>query len=213
MTSGPYRSFKEIRSNRERVVFVDAVHRLYWTLSGTFPSSISVMTNRRGGLEPREPLSKADGTWHEIASLSITEPKVSSIEVSIDNFRDWEYEWVIRHQEHAGAEFVTYGDLDDETRPYASEQYEDGSWESDSDKEFLIRCCGQDRPIRKNELKLLVEPSPGEDYVTIQSYITGISTQEPSLKLNRHLTAFQCSCASVADELTREHLTVDAYMG
>lgn len=117
------------------------------------------------------------GAWHEIAQLPLTEPKVSSIEASVFDFHDWEYNWLYWHGSHEGdranPEWVTYGDLSDEDRPYATEAKEDGSWEEDSDTEFLIACCGEDRPLRKTEQKLVVMPSAGNDFVTVHDYISG----------------------------------------
>lgn len=169
-------SFKEFRSNGEAVYVTKIAHRLYWPLTGVFPATISVMKSSQGGLEEREPFCQSDGTWHEIASLPVTEPKVSSIEASICDLDKWEFDWIAWHEDHEAAEFVTYGDLDDEDRPYAREQKEDGSWEEDSDTEFLIRCCGQDRPLRKRGQRLLVTPSEGQDFVSIHDYVCGISS-------------------------------------
>lgn len=59
-------------------------------------------------------------------------------------------------------EYITYGDLSDEDRPYANEPVENGSWEEDSSTEFLIRCCENDRPLRKRGLKIKVTPSAGK---------------------------------------------------
>ncbi|ODA82689.1 hypothetical protein RJ55_01197 [Drechmeria coniospora] len=172
--SSPFLSFKEVKSNGEAAYVTDTAHRLYWPLAGDFPATISVMKSRRGGLDEREPFCQPDGTWHDIASLPLTEPKVSSIEASIRDLDQWESDWVAWHENHETAEFVTYGDLDDEDRPYASEQNEDGSWEDDSDTEFLIRCCGQDRPLRTRGQKLQVTPSAGKDFVSIHDYVCAV---------------------------------------
>lgn len=81
------------------------------------------------------------------------------------------------HGEHVGGEFepqyVTYGDLSDEDRPYANEAKEDGSWEEDEDKEFLVRCCGEERPLGKRGMKLVVTPSMGNHFVTVDDYASG----------------------------------------
>ncbi|KAH8674213.1 hypothetical protein BX600DRAFT_457200 [Xylariales sp. PMI_506] len=51
---------------------------------------------------------------------------------------------------------------------------EDGDWEADSDTEFLIRCCGDDRPLRKWGLKLTITPSENNHFVTVYDYINVI---------------------------------------
>lgn len=204
--SSPHLSFKEVKSNGDAAYVTDAAHRLYWPLADVFPANISVMKSRRGGLDEREPFCRPDGTWHEIASLPVTEPKVSSIEVSIRDLDQWESDWVAwheNHENHEAAEYVTYGDLDDEDRPYAYEQHEDGSWEDDSDTEFLIRCCGQDRPLRTRGQRLQVTPSAGKDFVSIHDYVCGMS----SIRLNETFLTITISRSSMADGFTRGYYT------
>jgi len=91
----------------------------------------------------------------------------------------WEYDWVALHGDHQGdhhnSEYVEYGDMSDEDRPYANEAKQDGSWEEDSDTEFLIKCCGEDRPLRKGGHKLVVTPSAGNDFVTVHDYVNSTS--------------------------------------
>lgn len=123
------------------------------------------------------------GSWHEISSLPLTDPKVSSIESSIRDLDQWEFEWVAAHQDRAAAEYVTYGDLSDEYRPYASEPDEDGSWEDDWDTEFLIHCCGEDRPLRKRGFRVEVTPSAGNDFVSVRDYVSSKSNLNRSTLL------------------------------
>ncbi|KJZ73025.1 hypothetical protein HIM_07597 [Hirsutella minnesotensis 3608] len=177
----PYPSFRELRSNGESICFSKAFKRLCWPLEGAFPSAMSVMRIARNSAEV-DPFFQPDtsgsgsGTWHEISSLPITNRKVSSIQASIRDIDQWEFDWVEAHQEHATAEYVTYGDLSDEDRPFASEPDEDGNWEADSDTEFLIRCCGEDRPLRKTGFTLEVTPSTGNDFISIRDYLSGKSS-------------------------------------
>lgn len=182
LDEAPHPSFEELRSNEERVLFSPAAKRLYWPLEGVFPSAISVMRTSRsvGELDPlfRPDISgSGSGTWHEIYSLPLTEPKVSSVEASLRDLDQWESDWLEWHRDHNApefdAEYITYGDLSDEDRPYASEPNEDGSWEEDSDTEFLIRCCKNDRPLRKRGLKIKVTPSAGNNFVTVRDYVSG----------------------------------------
>ncbi|KFY36773.1 hypothetical protein V494_04982 [Pseudogymnoascus sp. VKM F-4513 (FW-928)] len=173
----PYPSYKELRSNNVHVLFSPATKRLFWPLDGVFPTSLSVMKTPRSpdDLEPYFHL--ASSTWHEISQQPLTEPKVSSVEASVYELEQWEFDWMAWHREHAGAEFdpeyVTYGDLSDEDRPYANDQKEDGSWEEDSDTEFLVKCCGEDRPLRKRGIKLVVTHSAGNRFVTVHDYVSG----------------------------------------
>jgi hypothetical protein len=121
------------------------------------------MKSTRGALEEMEPLLRPDGSLHEVLSQSLTEPKISSIDVSIRLLNQYESDWVAWHEEDEIAEFITYGDLDNETRPLGR-----------LDTRYLARCCGQDRPIGKRGLKLHVTPSPGHEFVTIYDYLSGV---------------------------------------
>lgn len=178
------RSYKGLLSDGVYAPFTPAVKRLFWPLDGVFPTAISVMKTPRRP-EDLEPYFQSDaggdgsGMWHEISQLPLTEPKVSSIEASVYDLDQWESDWVAWHENHTGDEFeqeyVTYGDLSDEDRPYAKEQKEDLSWEEDSDTEFLVYCCGEDRPLRKRGIKLLVTPSAGNYFVTVHDYLSGKS--------------------------------------
>ncbi|KAI1850159.1 hypothetical protein JX266_004538 [Neoarthrinium moseri] len=186
----PYPSWRERKSDGG-VVIAPHARRLFWPLDGEYPAAISVMRTVHSANELKpffQPAAEdmASGTWHEIAHLPLTEPKVSSIDASIHDFHQWEVDWVRRHSEHTGLEcnpeWVTYGDLNDEDRPYANEPKEDGSWEEDSDTEFLLRCCGEDRPMRKRELKLTVTPSAGNDFVTVHDYVSVVHPWLMSLR-------------------------------
>lgn len=176
----PYRSFKELRNDpTTAVVFSPAAKRLFWPLDGVFPTALSVMKTPRSAddLEPYFQQTTGGGIWHEVAQQPLTEPKVSSVEVSVYDLEQWEFHWAEWHGYHEGEpanpEHVTYGDLSDADRPYAAEAREDGSWEGDSDTEFLVRCCGQDRPLRKRGRKLVVAPAAGGHFVTVHDYASG----------------------------------------
>ncbi|OIW23548.1 hypothetical protein CONLIGDRAFT_719174 [Coniochaeta ligniaria NRRL 30616] len=182
-----FRSYKSLR----RGLFSLAAERLFWPLDGVFPAGISVMKTPRSPHD-LEPFFQPDtggsgtGTWHEIAHLPLTEPKVASIEASVSDLDQWEDDWFEWHRDHAAPEFdqefVTYGDLSDEDRPWAEDGDEDGNWEADSDTEFLIRCCGEDRPLRKSGLKLVVTPSAGNDFVTVHDYVSAVHPWLMSLR-------------------------------
>ncbi|KAH6658186.1 hypothetical protein BKA67DRAFT_689361 [Truncatella angustata] len=185
----PYTSFKELRS--DEVIFSPATRRLFWPLDGVFLTAISVMKIPRSP-EDLEPYFQPDtggsgsGTWHEISQLPVTEPKVSSVEASVYGLDQWESDCIAWHGVHEGGEFdpeyVTYGDLSDEDRPYAKEPKEDGSWEEEEDTKFLLRCCGEDRPPRKRGLKLVVTPSAGNHFVTVHDWVSAVHPWLVSLR-------------------------------
>lgn len=144
----------------------------------------SIMKSPRSpdSLEPYfqpDTTSSSTGTWHEISQLPLTEPKISSIKVSVYELNLWEEMWLEQHRGHtgAGAEYITYGDLSDDERPYPKEMKEDGGWQSDSDTEYLVRCCDEDRPPNsENAATLVVKPSADNGFVTVHDYISGKSS-------------------------------------
>lgn len=161
----------------------EAYRRLIWPISGEFPSAILVMKEPQKNTGDAEPLFNPEtGEWHEIASHSITKKKVSAIKASLYNLDAWSTMWGEFHMEHADpedpqCEYITYDDLSDDDRPFAENPMrEDGTWngwEEDSDTEFLVRCCGEDRPLNKAGRKIEVRPSEGNDFVTVKDYVGG----------------------------------------
>ncbi|KAE9375504.1 hypothetical protein N431DRAFT_403125 [Stipitochalara longipes BDJ] len=184
----PYSSYRELRSNLLPVKLSDAAKRLFWPLDGVFPTAISVMKTPRSP-DSLDPYFQPDavgsgsgsGTWHEISQLPVTDPKVSSVEVSVYDLESWRNRWLEQHREHIEGEYVTYGDLNDDERPYPSEMKEEGGWESDSDTPYLVRCCGEDRP--HNEVaRLVITPSTDNHFVTVQDYVSAVHPWLMSLR-------------------------------
>lgn len=178
----PFPSFNELRSAGTPVGLSPAARRLHWTLTGDYPSAISVMKTKHydGQLDAFFRLDEGatgSGNWHEIATLPLTEPKVSSIEASLLDLEQWESDWMAWHADHSapgfGQIYWTYADLSDDDRPFRDEPDEDGNWEADSDTEFLVSCCGDDRPLRKKGLKITVTPSAGSNFVSVRDYVSG----------------------------------------
>lgn len=159
-------------------------------------------------LEPFFQETNEGGVWHEIAQLPLTEPKVSSLEASVYELEQWEYDWAAWHGPWHGIregglvdpEYVTYGELSDEDRPYAKEAREDGSWEEDEDAEFLVRCCGEDRPLGKRGQRLVVRPAEGGEFVTVRDYVSGKWNVLRVLGMLL-MVGFDGSCAPLAYEL------------
>lgn len=147
----------------QTVSFTDAYKRLYWPLSGTFPSALSVMKSNKGGLDPKEALQNTDGTWHEIALEPLTNPKVSSIEACTNALDQFDVDWAAYHKHHASAQYIPYGDA---SRP-------DVDWECTCEGRYLTECCGQERPLPPAKRSLSVPVVAKGEYVTIRDYVSG----------------------------------------
>lgn len=180
-----YPSYRELQSDSVHVIVSPEVtQRLFWPFESVFPTCTSIMKTPHS-LDSLEPYFQPDtsgsstGTWHEISQLPLTEPRISSIKVSVDDLDLWEEMWLEQHRGHTGpsAKYVTYGDLSDNERAYPTEMKEDGSWESDSDTEYLVRCCDEDRPPNsENAVTLVVKPSADNGFVIVHDYIRGKSS-------------------------------------
>ncbi|KAH9222173.1 hypothetical protein DL95DRAFT_421032 [Leptodontidium sp. 2 PMI_412] len=127
----PYPSMRDIQGDGLPVRFVDATRLMKTALT---PDSLEPL------FQP-DPSGGSSGTWHEICQLALTEPKVSSVRAS--------------HREHPWAEHVTYGEMSDADRPFASEMHED------------------ERPVNK-DVKLEVKPAEGCQFVTIRDFVSAV---------------------------------------
>ncbi|OBT76532.1 hypothetical protein VF21_05430 [Pseudogymnoascus sp. 05NY08] len=118
-----------------------------------------------------QPDTGGSGTWHEISQLPLTEPKISSVMVSVNELNLWLERWLEQHQGHTPrSEYVTYGDLSDDERSYPKKMKEDGS-----DTEYLVRCCDEDRPPSWEKAPtLVVKPSADNGFVTVNDYISAV---------------------------------------
>ncbi|KAF3011652.1 hypothetical protein E8E14_004205 [Neopestalotiopsis sp. 37M] len=93
ITNSPlYSSWEDLndglKSGGAGVALTPQAWRLFWRLDGDFPAAISVMKTDRAAANELAPFFEAaGGTWHKIAQLPLTQPKVSSIDVALCDFR------------------------------------------------------------------------------------------------------------------------------
>ncbi|OBT85704.1 hypothetical protein VE02_05944 [Pseudogymnoascus sp. 03VT05] len=179
----PYPSYEEIRSDLSLVQpTVDGTQRLIWPLNGPL-TSLSIM-KERGSWDSPEPYfqqtSDGSGTWHPVSKMPLSEPKVSSITVSVWDLDLWEDDWLEEHEQHSspsggeGEPSARYGrlpdlGLEDEER----EEEEEGDEDYDPNMQLLM-CCGEIRPHGK-DVKLVVKPATGgEGFVTVHDYVSAL---------------------------------------
>ena len=176
-----YPTYSGLRDEQLPVCISPDAERIFWPLDGVFPTAISVMKTLKStdALEPyfggdtsgSGSDSDSNGTWHAISQLSLTEPEISSITVSVMDFEHWEETWLDWHREHLeepSRQFVL-----DEDNP-KMRMIEDG-WETDSDDEGdLVTCCNEERPVAKQAVKLVVNPAAGREFVTIHDYLSAV---------------------------------------
>jgi hypothetical protein len=169
-------SFEVAYETHEQVMFTHDALRLYWTLNGPLASAISVMEDKF--YDPDVPLdsyclqNEPSPSWSLVAQSPLTEPKISSVTVGVEQLDDWEDEWMELHRDHATPDSqsaeVQFGALAD--------------FDADSDEEgpeHLLRCCGADRP-RKQKASLTVN-APGS-FLTVHDYVSAVHPWLMSLR-------------------------------
>ncbi|KFZ08767.1 hypothetical protein V501_05828 [Pseudogymnoascus sp. VKM F-4519 (FW-2642)] len=170
----PYPSYEALRAKQERPqLTLDAIQRIFWPLDGPLFTFISVMKDAESpdSLEPYfKQTSDGVGVWHLVSQMPLTEPKVSSITVSVDDLNVWEDYWVEGHEEHSspggsGEPSARYGELPDLG---SEDEGEEGS------NDHLLICCDEVRP-RGKAAKLVVKPAAGENgFITVHDYVSAV---------------------------------------
>lgn len=141
------------------------INRLFWSLGGPLETSIFILEDAANPKGPREPYFRqtTGGTsWHPVSQESLTEPRVSSISVSILPLHDCEEDWRSNH-EHA--------DRDDPNCVY----------ETFRGRTILARCCGENRPKNLAPLEIQALHTP---YVTIHDYVIALHPVLMGLRQN-----------------------------
>lgn len=119
-----------------------------------------------------------DGT--PVSKMPLSEPKVSSITVSVWDLDLWENDWLDEHDQHSspsggeGEPNARYGRLPD-LGLEGGEREEEEEEDEDYDPNIrLLICCGEIRPHGK-DVKLVVKPATGgEGFVTVHDYVSAL---------------------------------------
>lgn len=144
--------------------------RLFWTLQGPMDASIFVLDADRNPDATHEPyfqrVDPDETIWHPISREPLTDPKVSSILVSVDDLEEFPSVWLDGHEPRADP------DSDDCVFGRLGADGPGGAEDDDGDGEVeLLRCCGTDLP--REIPPLLVEAAQGP-YVTVHDYVIAV---------------------------------------
>ncbi|OIW29558.1 hypothetical protein CONLIGDRAFT_680401 [Coniochaeta ligniaria NRRL 30616] len=133
------------------MVTTRSAQRLRWVLDGPLETAIAVLKQPYHDPDTTpEPYCTLQGNelvWHAVTQAPYTEPKVSSVTVSVTEIDDWEYQWSELHYRHTDP---PDGDDDDE---------DEDDWPSE--------CCGDHADTK------LVVKATGE-YVTVHDYVSAV---------------------------------------
>lgn len=142
--------------------------RLFWTLQGPMFASVFVLDADINPDAPRDPyFQRADpdeAIWHPISREPLTEPKISSVLVTVDDLEDFPGFWLDGHEPHADP------NSDDCVFGRSGADGPEGAEDGDGELE-LLRCCGTELP--RDIPPLLVEATQGP-YVTVHDYVTAV---------------------------------------
>ncbi|KAJ8133134.1 hypothetical protein O1611_g495 [Lasiodiplodia mahajangana] len=159
--------------------------RIFWTLNGPLHSAVWIVSH--GLLKPyAQGTDESNLTWHPISQCPLTEPKISSITVTVDTIDSWEDDWLDIHRRHTDPPDPKFND------PDSGEGWRYGPLpDYDSDRDgvppfehrpvHLLECCGTPRPRGKTST-IVVKASPGNEFITIHDYL---STIHPFLLASR----------------------------
>lgn len=136
-------SFEAAHEAGQRIFLTHDAKRLYWTLEEPLISAIRVMHDKwydpgdclAPYCDQTEPLSSP--SWSPVSQSPLTDPKISSVTVHVEQLDEWEDQWWGFHRDCADlgsveAPGVVLGPLPD----YDPDSDEDGSV-------HLLHCCGE----------------------------------------------------------------------
>lgn len=172
-------TYEALRSAQESVRLTDAAKRLLWTLPGPLSTSVMVMAEQQNPDSPREAYFQqtlGGASWHAIASEALTEPRVSSIAVMVDDLYIWVDQWEESHR-HAepGDEGCVFGrDPEEEAAEGERDDDADADDDDDEDELVLLRCCGMNRPKIHTPLVVKPPPASGRQYITVHDYLSAV---------------------------------------
>ncbi|KAI3326985.1 hypothetical protein HD806DRAFT_379174 [Xylariaceae sp. AK1471] len=164
-------SYEELRRTGNRPWPTPEADRIFWTMNGPLHSSVSIISH--GSLKPyAQQTDESNPTWHPISQCPLTEPKISSITVEVDELYRWEDEWLSFHLRHADPDPRWYGNG---ARFGPLPDYDPNSDEESLSEErplHLLECCTP-RP-RHVKSSVVVNPSPGNEFITIHDYLSTV---------------------------------------
>jgi hypothetical protein len=180
----PLPSLEELRGsmNPVEIRFNPETRRIRWTLDGPLETAITVArdywVDADEVLEPYY-LGGEKPAWHPFAQSPLTEPKVSSLELSVEPLLDWDYHWMVTHEDHTEPDAKhTYNPASVLYGPLPPGGDKGVQLQGDDDGEHLLMCCGEKRPLLylgNEATEVVIRPTTsGGDFVTIHDFISAV---------------------------------------
>ncbi|OIW23391.1 hypothetical protein CONLIGDRAFT_126421 [Coniochaeta ligniaria NRRL 30616] len=161
----PLPSYEDLLRGKRITLLTDEAQRLRWVLDGSLTTAITVLQQPYHDPDTTpEPYCTSQGngdpTWHAVSQAPYTDPKISTVTVSVIEIDEWEEQWRDAHRGHT-------------TPPARSENgdREDNDDDDDDDWDFPSECCGEQRP-HPQDMSLVVKAS-GE-FITVHDYVSAV---------------------------------------
>lgn len=93
VTRTPLPSFEELFRAERRALLTKDTKRLRWALDSPLTTAISVMQEPYHGPEVASPepyFNSREASWHAVSQAPYTDPKISSVTVTVSQLEDWE---------------------------------------------------------------------------------------------------------------------------
>ena len=203
----PYPTVEELKNAWLPVhASFDSARRIFWTLHGPLTTAISIMADYHSptSLEPYFQQTAEGGIWHPISQLPVSEPKVSSMIVRVDEFEIWEYNWLELHTEGCNKD-ARWGPLPD--------VYHNPDPENE-ELQHLLFCCGEERPRMKNHRIIVTPANLSDGFITVHDYLSTVHPWLMGLRDELVKIARECSVGptSTADMVVNCNGLVDLSM-
>lgn len=152
------------REARQPIGLSSDAKRLKWALEGPLHTAVEVMRSMKYDPNVWQPGCVNDQLASDIP-IPLSDPKVSSVIVHIDQVEDWENQWLEIHRNCHDPE-----DNGEDPEEFLFGDLPDHDADSDEEEELhLLRCCRGDRP-RKKGATLLVKATGA--FLTIHDYLS-----------------------------------------
>lgn len=203
-----YPSMQQLRDAQPPISQLPGQLGLIWPLTGP----LTAILIKQGDNPPTPYCTIADNNitqYHPLANAPLTDPKISSITVTVDELNQWEDVWLDDHEHHHSPDHSPSDDFEYQSFP-------DWDPEQDEGEVQLVKCCGEARP-RNTKVSLIVTAAPnGDGFVTLRDYLSAVHPwlvgMREDLKTAYNVTsggevesAMELSvCSTALDELSLE---------
>ncbi|KAK2612682.1 hypothetical protein QQS21_001299 [Conoideocrella luteorostrata] len=159
------------------ISLTDEAFRLCWTLQGPITTAVTVLDDRQdpeGSQSPCLVQTPSGLLWHPVAQAAFTLPRISSINVTVDQLDLWPSVWEdCMGDPEPGESGCVFTEPTDK-----------------NERRYLLKCMGSKRPPNGPVLTVMASSIGG--YITIRDYVSAVHpwllSLRPSLLMAMNLS-------------------------